>query len=139
MLKKNKRGWIRIVEAFIAILLIAGILVVSLDSGRVIGEETRKIYAMEQSMLKEIQLDQSSREDIFTMEINSIAGGNLENKLNQRKLNYIECEGKVCTLDDDFCEVSEVHDNDVYVQEISIFTDLKNYEPRKLRLFCWEK
>lgn len=142
MIIKNKRGWIRIIEAFIAILLICGILFVSLDSGRVIGGETRKIYSMEQSMLKEVQLDKVSREEILGFTVLpsewDAFSHELKNQIGKRKLNYIDCKGKICALDD-LCELEELPEENIYVQEIAIFADSVDYNPRKLKLFCWEK
>ena len=53
---KNKRAWIRIVEALIAILLIMGFLILVLNNQA--GESkniSSKVYSSENAILREIQ------------------------------------------------------------------------------------
>ena len=141
-LKKNNRGWIRIIEAFMSIILILGILAVSLNPGRVIGEETKKIYEMEQTISKEIQLDYDSRNEILNYGTLPVGwdsfSSNLKNQIENRKLNYMNCTGQVCSLND-MCELSNLPEKNIYVQEIPIVAKADVYDARKLKLFCWEK
>ena len=61
---KNKKGWIRILEALIAILLIIGFLVITIDKGGEKEELSSRIYSVEKAMLKEIQINETFREYI---------------------------------------------------------------------------
>ncbi|GAJ11607.1 unnamed protein product, partial [marine sediment metagenome] len=64
--EKNKRGWIRIVEAFVAILLVTGVLLVIINK-QYIGKDdiSAKVYDVELSILREIQSDTALRDSIL--------------------------------------------------------------------------
>jgi len=64
---KNKRGWIKIVEAFVAVLLIAGVVLIIIDKEYLKKEDiSSEVYDTELKILKEIQLNNTLRENILT-------------------------------------------------------------------------
>ena len=141
MWMKNKKGWIRIVEAFVAILLIAGVLLMIIDSGSINRNDmSSQIYDVEISILKEIQLDNVLREEILSLSDGDLPvnwrdanfPANVKIKLEDRIPNYLDCEASICDTSDD-CIV-EYLDKDVYAQSVMI-SSLSDY--RMLKLFCW--
>ena len=71
-MRKNKSGWIRIVEAFTMIILITGIFLLILDRGNSTKDFSQEIYDKEQGILREIQLNNSLREGILSFDSNSL-------------------------------------------------------------------
>ena len=68
---KEKRGWIRIIEAFTMILIISGVLLIVVSNFESPEGNQKTIYNIERKMLMEMQLDSSVRMII-------LADGNLE-------------------------------------------------------------
>lgn len=134
---KNKRAWIRIVEAFIAIMLITGVLLVVINKGYVgKADISGKVYEAQIAVLREIELDEELREDI----LNSNLGETPESvkaKITQRIPDYLTCTSNVCKLDDVCYGDGIPIDKDIYSQSIAIAANLKKYSPRQLKLFCW--
>ena len=142
----NKKGWIKIFEAVIAILLIASILliVVSQDSIKQ-NEDSLEIYKEEISILREVQLDTSLRADILGIEslpvewedFNSTGLTNVKNKIISRIPDYLDCEAMVCEMTDN-CILDENSVKEIYVQSVVISANITKYSLRQLKLFCWE-
>lgn len=141
----GKKGWTRIVEAFVAILLIVIVLILVInvqDNGN--QTVAQRIYSEELSILKDIQLTPSLRTEILGAtnlplnwdDFDSNGLTDVENKINEKTPSYLNCVASLCLLDD-ACIIEEDILSDIYVQQISINADLDTYSPRKLKLFCW--
>jgi len=147
MIKKNKRGWIRIVEAFVSILLISGVLLSVIDKGYFQNEDMSvKVYKAETAILKEIQLDEELRKEIINIDSNRLPISwdspyfpiNVSDRINERVPNYLECEAKICNITND-CDLGKILDKDVYAKATIISANLEKYNPSQLKLFCWTK
>jgi len=140
---KGKAGWIRIVEAFVAILLIAGILLTVLGNGTIKGtDRSSSIYEFENGLLKEIQLNDNLRDDISNanpLPINwtdmTIKTPALKDKIQFETPSYLTCEAKICLLSDD-CTPDTSIEKSIYARSVAVTGEIDN---RKLKLFCWEK
>ena len=146
---RNKRGWIRIVEAFIAILLVTGVLLVVINRGYIgKADISEQVYAVQLAVLREIQLDDSLRTSILRVNETDLpvnyTGFNdtkfyliaVKNKILSRTPEYLTCEARICKLDL-VCMQDEFINKDVYAQSVAITADLDIYSPRQLKLFCW--
>ena len=98
---RNKRGWIRVVEAFVAILLITGVLLIVINKGYIGKKDiSKQVYDTELSILREIELDDGLRNQILILPLNEVGGvvvteSNLLNvwkKIKERPPEYLECE-----------------------------------------------
>ena len=143
VIKMEKRGWIRIIEAFVMILLITGILLIVLNKGYILkNDNSQEIYENEQWILREIQLNNSLRQEILNIGVLPVEWDNfpenVKNKIISETKSYLNCEAKICDLND-VCVLSEISDKDIYVQKVIITTTLEKYSPRQLKLFCWKK
>jgi len=148
---KNKRGWIRVVEAFVAILLIVGVLLFVINKGYIGKKDiSKQVYDAEISILREIELDDNLRTEILNLPLIEdgvvIEGGvvvtetnlpNIYQKIKFRPPEYLECEAKICELDK-ICIMDSL-DKDVYAQAVAISATNEIYRPRQLKMFCWEK
>jgi hypothetical protein len=140
---KNKRGWIMLIEVFIGILLITAILVVSLNNPYLTkGDAYEKFYTIENGILEEIQIDNSLR--AVVLQTSTPVKWNdanfpiqIKNKINLKKPNYLNCSANICGLNE-ICEIENLPKQDIYVESIAITSTLQNYNPKKIKLFCWE-
>lgn len=155
---KSKRGWIRIVEAFIAVLLVTGVLLIFINNGYLgqgKSDYSEKIYNAQISILREIQLDPDLRVEILSVKSESMpVSSNLEgvfpqqvlNKINERvtEYQYLNCTASLCELDKVCSYSSEVPNKNIYAQAVAISAEpsdpkLITFSPRQLKLFCWTK
>lgn len=143
-LKKNKNGWIMIVEVFIGILLVLGVLVVSLNNPYLTkGDPYEKFYSIENGILEDIQLNNTLR--TVVLNTNVPVGWNesgfpaaIKDRINTKTPSYLECAANICIMNSP-CEMQGLPKQDIYVESVSITANFQKYEPKKIKLFCWEK
>ena len=146
--QKNKRAWIRLVEAFIAILLIAGILFLIINQ-KYIGERdlSAQIYQEEVSILRKIEMNKTLRGEVlgasppvFWNEDGFPSG--VKTKITDEIPSNLDCLAKICEITD-VCALEEDFEEeitgDIYVQSVGIFANLTHYAPGQLKIFCWVK
>lgn len=133
----NKKGWIKIVEAFIAILLVAGVLLFVINQGYIGKRDiSGRVYEAQIAILREIELDDSLRSEILNAESNGNVPQAVLDKVEQRKPDYLKCETKICELDV-VCELETYIEKDVYAQSVAIAADRDNFDPKQVKLFCY--
>ena len=140
---KNKRGWIRVVEALTAILLLAGVFLVAINQGR--GEDTsfsERIQNSEAAILRDIQLNNTLRAEIIaTSGAIEWDSGNFpaqtKAKIIEKTPDYLNCTAKICATGD-LC-LPAAQDKTIYAESVIITSTLQTYNPRQIKLFCWEK
>lgn len=144
MVIKNhgKRGWIRIVEAFTAIMLVTAVLLIIFDKDE--GSEepfSKKIFEQEQGILRHIELNNSLREDVLSISYDSLPANltnfpeRLKNSIISRVPSYLDCDAKICALGSE-CTHDFGFEKEVYVQKAIISSSLDSYSLRELKLFC---
>jgi len=146
MVIKNKRGWITILEATIAVMLVSGVLIVVYV--RQSADES-PVHDYIFSLQKQILSDISVRSDLrtFALEkdevaLNVFAGSKVPPAYRYSlKVCRLENTAENCILNE--TEVRETREKDLFAEEIVISSDLGDgtspiYEPMKVRLFVWE-
>lgn len=144
---RNKRGWIRILEATIAVMIVAGVLVVVY--AKQIDRGTGSVDYFH-NLQRQILMDISASSNLRLMVLNGDGAGVslfVGGKIPVAFGYYL----RICGLGDvsDFCKindvgvVAEIRDKDVFVEEIVVSADLGNgsnaeYAPKKVRLFVWK-
>lgn len=142
--KSNKKAWIKIVESFVAILLITSVLLIVVNQGYFNQRDiSLKVYEAELAILREIQLSSNLRGDILNSDVpmvweDAFFPEEIKNKINNRVPNYLSCKAKICSIDD-FCILDEYFGKDIYAQPVTIMANKGEYNPRQLKLFCWVK
>ena len=140
----NKKGWIKIVEAFVAVLLVTGVVLISINSGYVETKDiSSEVYGIELSILREIKLNNTLKDYILIAEPpldwnNESFPQEVKNKIDARTPNYLNCEAKICSIDGT-CDIERYFDKNIYAQSVTIAPTLTQIDPvyRKLKLFCW--
>lgn len=141
----NNKAWIRIIEAVVAILLVAGVLLIVIGQGYFGKQDmSSQFYDIEASILREIQLDDDLRADILNsnppLEIDDTGfPSSVKERIESRVPNYLECTAKICGILDD-CELDESPEEEIYAEAVAITTTLET-DPEKqlkqLKIFCW--
>jgi hypothetical protein len=142
---RSKSGWIEIVEAFVAVLLIVGVLLIVLNKGYLEKRDiSEMIYETQLSILREIQTNDTLRTKILDIpEPMPVAWEDerfpveLKDKIIKRTPNYLECIGKICDMTQS-CTI-ESKEKEIYSQSVAITSTLQTLSYRKLNLFCWMK
>lgn len=146
-LPENRKAWIRIFEAVIAVLLITSVLLIVIGQGMVKEDrESLKIYEKEISILREIQLNDTFRKEILDLEelpvlwndFESKGLGEIKNKIILRTPDYLNCKSSICEMLEE-CILGEDLKEEVYVQSVAVTASLEKYSPRQIKLFCWKK
>jgi len=141
MVKKNKKGWIRIVEVFLAILLLMGVLMIIIKGDEVKFEKGKIINQKQAIFLNTVQINDSFRENILSLSalpINSNESGFPENL----KIYFLEefenCFMNIC-LPEDACVLDFKSEEEIYSKEILINSYDNVYSPRKVKVICYEE
>ncbi|MFA5061331.1 MAG: hypothetical protein WC494_03380 [Candidatus Pacearchaeota archaeon] len=137
----NKRGWIRILEATIAVLIVSSVLIMIYSGHPERVDLSEEISSLQKSILNEISSDNNLRSHVLNSEVGSnyeMLVQHIEGKI-PSQLNF---SLKICSLSEASCKLDEdifktLVDKEVFVEEIIISTDLSTYNPKKVRLFVW--
>lgn len=144
----NKRGWIKILEAFIAILLIAGVALFLYGGKSSSGKDfSSEIYPIQRQILSEIQSNGGFRSDIVKVSETNLPisweNFNKQNNLHRLREFIIsrtppgwECVARICKMNSEICDIGYIGEA-VYAQPTIISTDLEEYSPKQLKLFCY--
>jgi hypothetical protein len=134
MVMKNKRGWLRIFEAIIAIMIILGALLLFYKNANSGNDFSSYVSDLESRILKDI----STREDLrgFVLQGNETAISSFVFTSLPTNLNFTV---KICGLNATVCSPNLAVDKDLIVQERIISSNLQIYSPKIIRLFVWEK
>lgn len=145
---KNKKAWIKIVEAFTVILLIAVVFLIIIGKNEKSGNGSERIYEDEIAILREIQLDYEIREEISNApgaslpvaweNFDSLGLKNIKAKVIQKTPGYLNCEAMLCNLIQE-CILENSEEKNIYVKSVFISTTMNREVYRQLKLFCWEK
>jgi|SRR3989344_1327883 len=148
MIFSNKKGFLRIVEAFIAILLITGVVlyIISRGSSGDVKVE-RKIYEIEDTVLKEISRNTVYREKIVAY---TVASPTSEDEIFIEELSNDVVKPKIPQGFDfviNICELNSAcplpidypyEDAEIYSRSTPITATLEEYAPKQLRIFIWK-
>ena len=145
----NKRGWLKVIESFIAILLVMAIVLVVINNKDISGDDASStFYNTEKSILKEIQLNSTLRGEIIdTPEGTELDGVDFpqqtKSKIETKTPSQINCTAKICSpsdiclLTDEKITLLGIKEKNVYVESVMITSTFDTFSPRVLKLFCW--
>lgn len=150
MVIRGKKGWIRIVEAAIAILIFAGVMLMVYSQKAEEIDVSDRIYEIETKILADIVYDDDLRAKVLegevydldgdgVMEINADLEAFIEESIRLRTGDTLAFEVRICDVDNLVCNMGDFPGTDVYVEEriISVNLDSSTFNPKKIRLFVW--
>jgi len=140
--KMNKRGWLKIVEAFFAVLLIATAVIMIIDKEYAKkGDISEDVYDIEVKLLKEI-IKEFGAEGIRGNEGDIYDFINGEGSYEVKRIpNYLECDIEVYYSSQGwFSGGGEIpYDKNVYIQTLPIIVENNPSKETSLRILCWIK
>ncbi|MFW6233099.1 MAG: hypothetical protein ACOC3Z_00375 [Nanoarchaeota archaeon] len=141
----NKKAWVKIVEAFIAILILSGVLISLIGfSDFSKSDHSKNIQNIESSILYSIQKNNNYRSFIINDSLDSRVNIKESNKnlleissyIDSNKPEYLNCSTLICDIDSD-CSIDFSFEKDIFVDSIIISNNLTHYNPKELKIFCW--
>src|SRR3989338_10469968 len=140
----NKKGWIRIVEASVGILLVLGVLLVLFTQNNQV--EKRDLSADLSPLIEEIANNLSLREDIVKLNLTNPDNVNsIRLKINEFLATRITNPNmaynvSICALSDSVCPLNITPyptsiDNQIYTKERVISPYSEDYLPKKVKIF----
>lgn len=130
---RGKKGFIRILEAFIAIMIIAGAMAF-LYVDQVQGpNEEEAIRELQRIILDEITSDVMLRQDVLDG-----VNENINSTISKFVSNDFNYDFKICNLNE-ICKLDIIVEKEVFSDEVTVSSTLKDYGPKVLRIFIWEK
>jgi Ni,Fe-hydrogenase I cytochrome b subunit len=130
MLRKDKKGWIRIAEAFIAVTLIASVLVVLYVRTVQIPQEREEVYNLQKTILDEIASSPELRNYILVNDSEK-----MNSFVKERVPVAFNFSVRICQTND-ICGL-QFYEKDIYSSERIISANLTSYEPKKIKIFMW--
>ena len=141
---KAKRGWIRIVEAFTALILIMVVFLIFINKGVVKGDSSKDVYEIQIRIEREIQTNENLRNLIINIPFQQLPlrwenfPDEVKQKIIQETPSEIICEARICEMNK-VCVLENYPNKEVYVENVAITANQTNYSPKQLKLFCWRK
>ena len=130
---RNKKGWIRIFEAVLAVLLIASVLVMFYVRSFETSKNSERVYNLEKAILEDIVLDNHYRQMI--LENNLVEVDNYIKIRVVKLLPGFNYSISICNPED-ICP-SPYYDREIYSSERIVSANLEQYSPKKLKIFIW--
>ncbi len=131
---KNKKAWLRIVEASIAILIVVGVVLIMMSGRGVDRDISDEVYQRQEEILNVILNNNSFRNDILD--------GN-SNKINNEILRLVpfswDFSVNICNVDEVCPNPQLVQEEEVYITERIVSSTISQYSPKKIRFFIWIK
>lgn len=127
---KNRAGFIRILEAFIAVALIASVLVFLYV--RTIKPQREDVYKLQKTILNEIAANPMLRNATLNLDNNTVS-----NFVKDRVPSGFDFTIRICEPED-ICSLPE-YKAEVYATERIISSTLQEYSPRKVKIFMWKE
>jgi len=131
---KDRKAWLRIVEAFLAIIIILSAVLVIMVKQKPKADISGAVYERQGQILDIISKNEELRNDVLiekSDEINSailnLIPGNWDYSINICNLTLI-CPNPI-----------QVYETEVYSREKMITSNLTKYSPKKLSFFVWMK
>lgn len=136
--RMNKRGWIRIMEAVVAILIMASVLIVLYTNNAPQVSFSSYVSDLQIRILGDVADSPKLRNEVLA----SPDGGNTTDLVifmrDSIPTNF-NFAVKVCNLSNSGCLLGQTLDQEVFVEDRIISSNLTSYNPKMLRLFIWEK
>jgi len=134
MNKKDRKAWLRIVEAFLAVLIVISAVLVILARQPPEKEISEDIYEIQRQILEVVSKNDSLRADIIIKEYA---------KINNTIQNLISSSWdfaiNICELNATCPNPGDYENKEIYATEVIVTSNLTAYSPKKLRFFVWRK
>lgn len=131
MNKMNNKAWIRIVEAFIAIIIITSAFLIIIQNQTSKADIEKVIHEKQTEILNMISDNETLRAEILNED--TIGTNQFITKVLPNNFGF---DTNICELNE-ICPGDTPLDKQIYVSERMIASNLTKYSPKKLRFFIW--
>ena len=138
----NKRGYIRILEATIAVVLVLGVVLTLYNGQQTSGDEVvgEFVSTLQDEILGEIRANEDYRLAVLTEDPPQVS--ELETYVGTQIPNVFSYSLEICGIND-ICKLDEDSfresaGQDVFVKEVYVSSNLNTYAPKKVLLFIWQ-
>lgn len=131
--RMNKKGWLRIVEAFLAILIVVSAVLIVMTKTQSRVDLSGDVNYKQRQVLDIIAKDDVLREKVIQND--SLALNNQISSMIPKNWNFTT---KICSIED-ICNTDVPLDREVYVSQIIITSSVDQYNPKKVKFFVWGK
>jgi len=129
---ENKRGFLRILEAFIAVIMLLTVLLVVVVQQQPADDGAEaEIRSLQRHILNVVNQDLDIRAEILNNDTSGV--NNTIESLLPSVYNY---SVRVCPLNE-ICSLGYFLDTDVFVDQTVISANLTEYDPKLLKIFFW--
>lgn len=131
-MKMNKKGVLRIIEAFLAISIILGAILIFTARQAPQIDSKDEIYERQRQILEIINKNDTLREKVLLEDSTYIT-----NEIKKRVPKSWKFTISICDIND-ICSYNRSYINtEIYSTETIITSTLIKYDPKKLRFFVW--
>ncbi len=132
---QGKRGWLHVIEAFLAVLILTGILFFQIKD--ISSSPTENILTIERALIKEVARNTTLKEEILNYPLPTTldSGSSSEAAMYvaSRIPSGVDFKIMVCAVDDP-CIINQ---KGVIAQDAFIASTVNVYSPRKFKIFMW--
>jgi hypothetical protein len=132
--KIDRKAWIRIVEAFIAIVIILGAIIIIMSRQPADTDISESVYEKQKQILKIITENEALRNEVLQGE-NALVNQTIK-KMIPTSWDFAT---SVCPIESVCPNPTAVFDREVYTTEALVMSNLTEHNPRKIRFFVWVK
>ncbi len=141
---KNKRGWIKVLEAFIAVVMLISVMLLIVNNEKYEAQETSSVLIKESAFLSSVQKNETMRNDILALDTSSSEyelndsgfPASVKNYLDETFSDRIECSAKICGASSE-CDLNDYPEREIFSRSVIITSNLNEFDPKKLSLFCY--
>ncbi len=132
---QGKKGWLHVIEAFLAVLILIGILFFQIKD--ISSSPTENILTIERTLIKEVARNTTLKEEILNYPLPTVLDSGSSSEvamyISSRIPSGVDFKVMVCTTDDP-CVVNQ---KGAIAQDVFIASTVNIYSPRKFKIFMW--
>lgn len=132
---QGKRGWLHVIEAFLAVLILVGILFFQIKD--ISPSPTENILTIERALIKEVARNTTLKEEILNYPLPTTLDSGSSSKVaayvSSRLPSGVDFKIMVCAIDSP-CIINQ---KGSIAQDAFISSTVNVYSPRKFKIFMW--
>jgi len=134
MRKSNRKAWLKILEAFLAVAIILSAVLILMVKQKPKIDISEEVYEKQRQILDVISKNNYLRNNILMQ--NNTEVNNLISSIIPGNWNY---STNICNISLMCPNPKGVYETEVYTTEVIVTSNLTKYLPKKLRFFVWAK
>ena len=143
--KKDRKAWLRMVETVLAIMVIMGAILMILGRQAPTFDITKDVYEKQKDILDIINKNDSLREQVI---LKNDCGYSICETIKKLMPNGWNFAINICNITQicgnvyfdslSAADKEASQGKEIFASEVLVASTLKNYDPKKLRLFVWQ-